>query len=50
MYFEGNDLEAIDKARMNAINTKKLMRLPTVKSEETMRLQAEVKERFQKVI
>jgi hypothetical protein len=49
LFFEANDIEALDKARARLIETEKLALLPTKKSEKIMALQKEVKERFMKV-
>ncbi|MCK9272449.1 nicotinamide phosphoribosyltransferase domain-containing protein [Candidatus Gracilibacteria bacterium] len=49
LFFEGNDIEALDKARQRLIESEKLALLPTKKSEKTQALQKEVKERFMKV-
>ena len=49
LFFEWNDIEALDKARQRLIESEKLALLPTKKSEKTQALQKEVKERFMKV-
>lgn len=46
LLFEWNDLEAIEKAKAKVIDSEKLLELPTKKSERTITLCKEVKERF----
>jgi hypothetical protein len=46
LFFRGNDIEAVEFARWRVLWSEKYMELPTVKSERTIALQREVKERF----
>lgn len=50
MFFNWNDVEALEMAKKLVKESKKLLNLPTKKSEKTQRLCKEVKERFQKVV
>ncbi|EKE27469.1 MAG: hypothetical protein ACD_3C00205G0022 [uncultured bacterium (gcode 4)] len=48
-FFKWTDVEAMENARAMVIKSEKLLVLPTKKSEKTVRIQKEVKERFMKI-